>query len=144
MFRILAVSFVIAMTAEAPDLAQTEAAKTFEHYEAIRVALAADEIKGLGAHAIALAPLAESLGGADARRAAEGIGEARDIKVARERFGQLSAALLPKFKAAGLDGVYLYTCGMVNQSWAQRGEKVQNPYMGKSMLACGSPYEPKK
>lgn len=144
MLRILAVSCVMTLAAAAPALAQADAAKTFEHYEAIRVALAADEIQGLGPHATALAPLAEALGGAEARRAAEGIGEAGDIKAARERFGVLSAALLPKFKAAGLDGVYLYTCGMVNQSWAQRGQKVENPYMGKSMLACGSPYEPKK
>ena len=144
MFRTLAVSVALTIVAAAPALAQTEAAKTFEHYEAIRVALAADEIKGLGAHAAALAPLAESLAGPDARRAAEGIAEARDLKVARERFGALSAALLPKFKSAGLEGVFLYTCGMVSQSWAQRGEKVQNPYMGKSMLACGTPYEPKK
>jgi hypothetical protein len=28
---------------------------------------------------------------------------------------------------------------MVNQSWAQRGKDIQNPYMGKSMAACGVP-----
>ena len=149
MLRSLIATVVIALAAAVPAAAQTDAAQTaaasaFEHYEAIRVALAADEIKELRAHATALAPLADAVAGAEARRAAEALGEAGDIKVARERFGVLSAALLPKFEAARLDGVYLFTCGMVSQSWAQRGQKVENPYMGKSMLACGSPYEPKK
>lgn len=143
MLRAYAVVAVMVLAAGSVH-AQSDAAKAFEHYEAIRVALAGDEIKGLDRHATALAPLAAALGGADAREAAEGIGEARDIKVARERFGVLSAALLPKFEAAALENVHLYTCGMVNQSWAQRGVKVQNPYMGKGMLTCGSPWEPKK
>ena len=137
-------AFILMALAAVPALAQSDAAKTFEHYEAIRAALAGDELKGVDRHATALAPLAEGLGGAEARKAAEGIGTARDIKVARERFGVLSASLLPKFEAAALEGVHLFTCGMVNQSWAQRGQKVQNPYMGKSMLTCGSPYEGKK
>lgn len=134
----------VMVLAVAPGQTQSEAAKAFEHYEAIRVALAADEIKGLEPHATALAPLAAALGGAEARQAAEGIGAATDLKVAREKFGVLSGALLPKFGAARLENVHLFTCGMVNQSWAQRGQKVENPYMGKSMLACGSPWQPKK
>ncbi|CAN5865792.1 hypothetical protein BH24ACI5_BH24ACI5_28720 [soil metagenome] len=136
--------FLLMVLAAVPGFAQSDVAKTFEHYEAIRVALADDELKGVAGHARALAPLAEAIGGPEARKAAAGIGEARDIKVARERFGVLSASLLPKFEAASLEGVHLFTCGMVSQSWAQRGQKVQNPYMGKSMLTCGSPYEGKK
>lgn len=135
---------VAVMVLAVPAQAQSEAAKAFEHYEAIRIALAADELKGVAEHATALAPMAEALGGAEARKATDGLAGARDIKVARERFGVLSSALLPTFNGAKLEGVYLYTCGMVNQSWAQRGAKVENPYMGKSMLTCGSPYEPKK
>lgn len=142
MFGVFAMVAVMAFGV--PTFAQGDAAKTFEHYEAIRVALSGDELKGVAEHATKLAPMAEALGGAGARKAADGLAAAGDIKVARERFGALSTALLPKFKAAALDGVFLYTCGMVNQSWAQRGEKVQNPYMGKSMATCGSPYEPKK
>jgi hypothetical protein len=140
----IAAAFLLMAAASASAFTQPDAAKAFEHYEAIRVALAADQVTGLAQHASALMPHAEALGGADARKAAEGLGEARDIKVARERFGALSAALVPKFDAAALDGVYLYTCGMVNQSWAQRGKPVENPYMGKSMRTCGSPYQSKK
>lgn len=123
---------------------QADAAKTFDHYEAIRVALAADELKGVEQHATALAPMAAALAGAEARQAAEAVGKASDIKIAREKFGLLSAALLPAFHTARLKNVHLFSCGMVNQTWAQRGQAVENPYMGKSMLACGSPWEPKK
>ena len=143
MFHTTAALLVMVLAA-GPGLAQSDVAKTFEHYEAIRVALADDVLKGVEGHAKALLPLAEAIGGPEARKAAAGIGKARDIKVAREHFGLLSASLLPKFEAASLEGVHLFTCGMVSQSWAQRGQKVQNPYMGKSMLACGSPYEGKK
>lgn len=114
-------------------------AKAFEHYEAIRVALAADHTTDVNKHAAALAPLAEKVGGKGARQAAEQVGAAGDLKTAREHFGTLSAALIPAFEKARLANVHFYTCSMVQQSWAQKGKEVQNPYYGKSMLACGSP-----
>lgn len=115
------------------------AAKTFEHYEAIRVALAGDTMTDVKSHAAALAPLAEKAGGKAARQAAEQVGAAADIKTAREHFGPLSAALIPAFEKAALPNVHFFTCSMVGQSWAQTGKEIQNPYYGKSMLACGAP-----
>lgn len=114
-------------------------ARAFAHYEAIRVALAADKVTDIARHAADLAPLAEKLGGKDARQSAEMVGAAKELKTAREQFGKLSAALLPAFEKARLDGVNFFTCSMVNQSWAQKGKDVQNPYYGKSMLTCGTP-----
>ena len=29
---------------------------------------------------------------------------------------------------------------MKKQPWMQKGEKIENPYYGKSMSTCGSPY----
>ena len=43
------------------------------------------------------------------------------------------------FEKDGLEDVHFFTCPMVNQSWAQKGKDVQNPYYGKSMLTCGTP-----
>ena len=114
-------------------------AKTFEQYEAIRVALAADHIKGLTTHAASLAPLAEAVAGVDARRAVEALGAATTLATAREHFGKVSAALVPAFEKAKLKDVHVFTCSMVGQSWAQKGKDIQNPYYGKSMLACGVP-----
>ena len=113
-------------------------ARTFAHYEAIRVALAADSTAGVSKHVEALVPLAEKVAGADAKKAAELVGAARDIKAARDEFAKLSAALVPVFEKAKLAGVNFFTCSMVGASWAQKGKKIENPYYGKSMLTCGT------
>jgi hypothetical protein len=118
---------------------QEQVAKAFEHYDAIRSSLAADEIKNIAEHAAVLAPLAEEIAGANAKKAAEGLRTATDLKHAREHFGALSAALVPKFEKAALKDVQIFTCSMVKKTWAQRGTDVQNPYMGKAMLTCGAP-----
>jgi membrane fusion protein, copper/silver efflux system len=82
--------------------------------------------------------------GADARQHAELVAKAGDLKTARQHFGPLSAALLPAFEKAAMKDVYFYNCSMVQQSWAQRGKAVENPYMGKGMLACGVPVKAAK
>ena len=123
-----------------PTVSQEDTvAKAFTHYEAIRVSLAADSTKDVAQHAAELVPLAEKLAGADGKRTAEAVRTAADLKSARDHFGKLSAALLPAFEKAQLNGVEFYTCSMVNQSWAQKGKAIQNPYYGKSMLTCGVP-----
>ena len=111
----------------------------FEHYEAIRVALAADHLTDVPRHAKALAGVADELGVAAAKTAAEQIAATTDIEAVREQFGPLSAALIPAFEKAKLKNVHVFTCSMVGQSWAQKGKEIQNPYYGKSMLACGTP-----
>lgn len=128
------------MTARAQEASVT---KAFEHYEGVRVALATDDFKGVAPHAVALAPLAEETGGPAAKKALGSVRTATDIKQARDHFGALSAALIPAFEKAALPNVYFYRCSMVNQSWAQRGKPVQNPYMGKAMAACGAPLKTK-
>ena len=116
-----------------------DVANAFAHYEAIRVALAGDRMTDVPKHAAELAPVAAKIASVEAKAAAEALGAAKDIKAAREQFGKLSAALLPAFEKAKLAGVQFYTCSMVNQSWAQKGKGIENPYYGKSMLTCGTP-----
>jgi hypothetical protein len=121
------------------------ASRAFESYEAVRVALAGDRFDGPAvAQATALVPLAEEVGGAAFRQAAEALAAAADIKAARKAFGELSKLIVPKFQEAALDGVRLFECPMVKQPWAQRGGKIENPYFGKSMLTCGNPIKEKK
>ena len=114
-------------------------AVAFDHYEGIRVALAADHMTDVPRHAKALATVADELGVPAAKAAAEQIAATTDIKAAREQFGPLSAALIPRFEKAKLKDVHVFTCSMVGQSWAQKGKEIENPYYGKSMLACGTP-----
>lgn len=40
--------------------------------------------------------------------------------------------------AAGQAGYYVLTCPMANADWVQKTTKVQNPFMGQSMPACGA------
>ena len=118
---------------------QEAVGQAFEHYEAIRAALSRDTLTGVPKQAADLAAIADKVGGAAARQAAEDLGAAKDIKAARDHFGKLSAALVPAFEKAGLTGVHFFTCPMVKQSWAQKGERIENPYYGKSMATCGVP-----
>jgi hypothetical protein len=119
-------------------------AQAFEHYEAIRAALAQDSVADIAKHATALAPLAEQVGGASVRSAAQQLASAKTLADARKHFGTLSEALVPKFVEAKLPGVQGFSCPMAdNKPWVQRGKEIQNPYLGKSMLDCGAPIAPK-
>ena len=114
------------------------AAQAFEHYEGVRKALAADKLTDVAPHARQLSASTEAVGGAPARKAADALATAKTIEDARKQFGELSLILVPKFQQANIPGVTAFMCSMKNQPWAQRGEAVENPYFGKSMLTCGS------
>ncbi len=132
----LAVTIAARQATAPPDAAAAQAA--FEQYEQMRTALSADSLKGVAASATALAPFAAQLGGAAAEGAAKKIAGAKTLKAAREDFGSLSELLVPKFLAARLPGVEGFMCPMIKKQWAQKGEKTQNPYFGKSMPTCGT------
>lgn len=118
------------------------AARAFDRYEAIRVALVRDGMTDVVANAAALAPLATTLAGKEAEAAVQRLRAAKTLEQARNEFGNVSALLVPKFLEARLPGVVGYACSMKqNAVWAQRGESIQNPYFGKVMLTCGVPYK---
>jgi Cu(I)/Ag(I) efflux system membrane fusion protein len=73
-------------------------------------------------------------------KAAKTVGAAADIKAAREAFGPLSDAVVAAAKAEGykdLADVKLAYCPMVQKSWLQKGDQIQNPYYGQAMSSCG-------
>jgi hypothetical protein len=130
----------------AADQAQPTAATAraaFDHYEPIRVALANDSMDGVSTHAAAMAPAAEKAGGAKAKQAVDALATSKSIQDARQHFATVSDVLLPVFLNAKLADVNAFTCPMIHKSWVQKGEEMGNPYFGKSMLTCGSPYKPK-
>ena len=138
------VGFTLLSLAGLSDASQEQlAARVFEPYEAVRAALSADKLDGIAEHSKNLAPLAGEFAGPEAQLAADRLGKASDLKAARDAFGALSKLLVPKLVEAKLAGVYAFACSMVKLPWAQRGEKVQNPYMGKAMPTCGTPYRAK-
>ena len=146
MYRTARLGLIVAVAAAfaAPAMAQTSiAARAFEPYEAIRTALASDTLDGVADHATQLIPLATELAGDDAKKASERLSKATTIKAAREAFGALSKILVPKLREARLPDVHAFECPMVKLPWAQRGDKLQNPYLGKAMPTCGNPIKDK-
>ena len=110
-------------------------------YFRIQTALSDDKTDGVKADALAIKTAAKSLGepGQKIVVAADTLSSAADLAAARAAFSALSDAVVAyseKTKAAG-DGVHTMFCPMANKQWMQKGEKVSNPYYGKSMLTCG-------
>jgi hypothetical protein len=116
--------------------------RAFHHYEIIRQGLASDTMQDVTGAARALAPLAGEIAGDAARRAAASLAEAQDLKAAREHFGALSDALVPKFLEAHVAGATGFVCPMNQKRWAQKGSKPDNPYYGKAMATCGTALKP--
>ncbi|MGE3760742.1 MAG: hypothetical protein AB7L94_00625 [Kofleriaceae bacterium] len=118
-------------------------------YERVRVLLAADEMKGVAEAAREIESSAKTASRvstttphftAIASSAAKLAG-ASDLSAARDSFGEVSRrviALLASDKALAR-GQFVYECPMVSgyKKWVQPSEDLQNPYMGKRMLACG-------
>jgi len=101
-------------------------------YFAAHEALAADDFAKAKT---ALADLTkESQGEVKAR--AQAAADAADIRAMRKAFKPLSEAVI---KMALPAGHVVAFCPMFEggSSWVQKGDKVANPYFGKSMLTCG-------
>ena len=136
---VLAVSFTIPAYAQTgTGTAQSRVAQAFEPYELVRAALAADNLSEATSHARTLAERAEAAGGIEAKNAAARLADAKNIEEARKSFGEVSTILLPIFQAEAIPGTTAYMCSMKQKPWVQRGDKVANPYYGKSMLTCGT------
>lgn len=143
-FQTAALFMMVAVSMPAFALGQAAAqakpvVQAFEHYEGIRVALSADRLADVAPHAKRLAAMIETVGGVEAKKAADAIAAAATIEIARTQFGELSTILVPKFQAEAIPGTTAFVCSMKDKPWVQRGDKIENPYYGKSMLACGSP-----
>ncbi|HEX8441708.1 efflux RND transporter periplasmic adaptor subunit [Archangium sp.] len=128
----------------------------FEATERMRVALARDALEGLDTRgrevAAALRALAGSLKGAEGTKAveagaeaAERLAVAKDVDEARVRFGEVSRVLvgLAEADARLREGWHIYQCPMEKgfNKWMQRTPGLENPYMGRRMLACGAESE---
>jgi hypothetical protein len=113
--------------------------QAFDEYEAIRVLLAGDKFDNVGKHASALVPLAGRVAGKNAQAAATRLAASKTLAAARTEFASVSTELVPKFLEAKLPGVHGFMCPMKDSgTWAQRSDKIENPYFGKAMLNCGT------
>lgn len=115
-------------------------AQVFEHYEGVRRGLSSDKVDDVAPHAKQLAASIEPIGGPVAKKHAEALVAAKTLEEMRKPFGELSTILVPIFHKANIPGTTAFMCPMKKQPWMQKGDKMENPYYGKSMLTCGSPY----
>lgn len=116
----------------------------YDHYLKIQTELAKDSLKAVDEHANAIADAVKGdemkMLSPDVGKQAETLAKAKDLKAAREAFKPLSASLA-KYLADNKAGKGVYRegyCPMVKASWLQKETEIRNPYMGKSMLTCGT------
>lgn len=103
-------------------------------YEAVRVALVADQQAAAAAAATALAG---QLSEPAAAQAANAVAAATSLDAMRLAFGELSRAYV--LHLDGTQKVYAYFCPMTAAwgYWLQPAAGIGNPYMGQSMPKCG-------
>lgn len=118
----------------------------YGQYLLIQNALAGDSLKGVPEAAATIAKLArsESRLPTAIAGAADTVGNAKDLAVARTAFNDLSDALIAHRKTdkALAEQFYVVHCPMAfdgkGASWLQATKTVSNPYFGASMLRCGA------
>ena len=138
-----------------PDGPLSALQNAYAAHEEVRALLARDQIQGIAvpaalvarqlhaAHA-ALGNTAPEIAAtlADAASAADRMAATTALPDARREFGEVNRALVaiaaadPRLQS----GWQLFSCPMTGgyQKWFQRGEVLDNPYMGQAMLTCGS------
>jgi hypothetical protein len=136
-------------------MAKTEIETTLQSYEKVRAHLAADQMEPVSAPAGELAGAATGAAAkapANLRAPLQKLGETaaylkqmpkEDADAVRKAFGEVSQALISLLAAepALQKGLHVFECPMAQgyKQWVQPSDKLENPYMGKSMLECGAP-----
>ena len=111
-------------------------------YLRMQDALSADAMIGVKTAGFTLAAAAAKLGPSATaiHSAAVEFERTTDIKSARESFERVGNAIIAYAKASKTplgEGIRVAYCPMAKKYWLQKGEKIRNPYYGKSMLECG-------
>lgn len=142
---VLALTGLFAAAARAHDTSaplNAEQKQFLSDYEAVRAALAADD---LAAAQKASSVLADHASNSTEKKAqahgdtAGKLAKAENLDAAREAFKALSKGAV--HLAEGKEGYYVAHCPMVPNEegdWVQTTKRISNPYMGKAMATCGS------
>lgn len=129
LLRLLAAAPVasLSFSAQAATPLTAEHQTFLSQYEAVRAALASDDLEAAKKAAASLSD-----------DTAKAIASADSLKSAREAFKSLSKEALKIAK--GQPGYFHAHCPMVpgkQGDWVQTNQTINNPYFGKSMLKCG-------
>ena len=119
-----------------------ELAPIFDQYTSIQKALVIDSTQGVAEAATAMAKAMKESGSGylgQTAASAEKLAKAKDLTTSRSEFSALSQALIQYLSVTGLapTGYRVAYCPMAKASWLQKGNEIQNPYMGEEMRRCG-------
>ena len=137
-FAKITAAFILIALSVSGHAADTKSPKTLEQYEMVRAGLAADDLAAAknGATNLVTAVQEEFAGSKPVTDAAEKLAASESLDDARAAFGVISGEVVKAVQ--GQPGFYVMNCPMVkNGTWVQTTSKIENPYMGKKMLACG-------
>ncbi|MGH1348833.1 MAG: hypothetical protein ACRBN8_45275 [Nannocystales bacterium] len=127
--------------------AELELEPVVDAYESVRAALAGDDLGMATSGASALRSAARTASLDALASASESLAKAPsgDADAVRKAFGGVSHALISALsKHSELrQTLHVFECPMAPAygKWVQRDANLENPYMGKSMLKCGSASE---
>ncbi len=120
----------------AAGLSQAAANPVLDASIVVSEALTNDNLNAAKKAATALAETAEAAGQKSIATHAAELAASKTLEEARGHFKAVSEETVKL--AAGQAGYVVMTCPMANADWVQKTTKVQNPYMGQSMPACGA------
>jgi len=114
-----------------------------DHYLKIQSALANDSIDGVASNASAIgsAVRGDSMKMLSPEMAAQAdaLAKTKDLAKARGVFKRLSKSLIQYLADHKITSAYAEVyCPMAKASWLQKGDKIENPYLGASMRGCGT------
>lgn len=122
------------LSSKAADDAHTKA--LLSSYEKVRMALVKDDLGAVKTAAKDLAASASEAKQEVIAKSAQDLAASDSLDKARDHFKMISKAAIPLVEKK--EGYYVLTCPMAKADWIQTSKDVENPYMGKEMLKCGS------
>lgn len=122
--------------AKASSASSKQMSPIITHYLKIHDALASDSMEGVKGAAQAIAASSKKVS-SEIRTAALSLAKAKDLDQARDEFKKLSEPVAKWVKENASEKYLVAKCSMAGASWVQKKGDIQNPYMGKKMLACG-------
>lgn len=129
------VTLVLSLLATVSVRAQ-DTAPLLDNYFEVSKALADDNLASAKTSSDSLTQKAKAAGKHALAEHAAKLAAAQTIADAREALKGVSHCAIDL--AAGSPGYYVMTCPMAKADWLQKAKDLENPYMGKAMLKCGS------
>lgn len=104
-------------------------------YETVSTALANDDLPAAKSAATDLSEKAKAANDQTIAEHASELAKSDSLEKAREHFKAMSGTIATLAK--GNNQYHMMHCPMAKANWAQSGDKVMNPYLGKKMQQCG-------